>query len=455
MEMLKKQFFALLSALVALTLLLTACGPKQEAAPEPSSTPTITVTADPSREVVVDVAKQATAQQGFDPDALAADEAVDQKRAKAVDAGHGVFSNTKLTTPAVTAAFMASGSPAAKKAVAEAIKQTGATPAQLADPANWVAITTGEKVSWQGNTYYMGGAMLGTNSAKVDPAGSVIMVFVPPAQVAAGKVTSVFFIRGACGNPQTKPPKPHNPPKPSPECIRKDVPKPAGYGAGWEFNWYFCKYLCLKKNQKNPGDSTWTFNWYFCKWLPPKPKPPSECVRTPEPTAPPAGKQPNEGYWWERLSDCSWHWVPRDNPPCVKPAPPGPEQFYNYDSTTCTWHKKPVTWECQQNGGASCPPNQAVQPPQDNPRGVNTGTTPGAPPQPSTPAPGPSPSANSPAPSPTPGGYNSGSSNGSGTPGGSLTDQNGTSGGGAVVPSTPPANTGQGGTNNNTDPGGF
>lgn len=418
---------------VALTLLLTACGPKQEAAPEPSSTPTITVTADPSREVVVDVAKQATAQQGFDPDALAADEAVDQKRAKAVDAGHGVFSNTKLTTPAVTAAFMASGSPAAKKAVAEAIKQTGATPAQLADPANWVAITTGEKVSWQGNTYYMGGAMLGTNSAKVDPAGSVIMVFVPPAQVAAGKVTSVFFIRGACGNPQTKPPKPHNPGKPKPKCVKADHPQP-----GANYHW----------SQR------------LCKWFPnteptPEPTPtPSECVRTAEPANPPAGYAAWQGWYWERLSDCSWHWNVHPPQKCVKPAPPGPEQFYNYNPTDCTWHKKPQSDECMQNGGPNCPPNQAVQSPQDNPRGVNTGTTPGAPAEPVTPQPGPSPQSNSPAPSPVKNGYDSGSSNGSGTPAGSLTDSSGTTTGGSA-PSESPVNTGQGGTNNTGDTGGF
>ena len=433
MEMLRKQFFALLSALVALTFLLTACGPKQEAAPEPtaSATASISVTADPNREVVVDVAKQATAQQGFDPATLVADEAIDQDKAKSVDPGNGVFAPEHLTTPAAVAAFMASGTPQAKEAIAEAKAQTGATPAQLADPANWVAITTGEAVEWGGNTYYSGGAMVGASDAKVDKSGSVVMVFVPPAQVAAGTVTSVFFIRGACGNPQTVPPRPHVPGKP--KCVKADHPQP-----GANYHW----------SQR------------LCKWFPnteptPTPTPtPSECVRTAEPANPPAGYAAWQGWYWERLSDCSWHWNVHPPQKCVKPAPPGPEQFYNYNPDSCTWHKKPQSFNCQQNGGSGCPPNNAVQPPQDNPTNQNTGTTPGAPAQPVTPIPGPSPVAESPAPNPAQGGYDSGASDGSGTPGGSLTNGGTTTGGGAVVPSTPPANTGQGGSNT-TDPGGF
>lgn len=214
-----KKALVLLVGLLLLPAVLAGCKlgkAEDSSAASAEPTPTITVTAAPSAEVIVDVAKQATGQQGFDTAKIKANQEVDQNLAGKIPGGSGVFSKTKLTSPTAVAAFMASNSAPAQKARAEAIQQTGATEAQLADPANWVAITTGERVVWKGNTYFAGGKQLGA-PARVDAAGSAVMVFVPPNQVAQGKVTSVFFIRGACGNPQTEPPKPAPEPEPEPK----------------------------------------------------------------------------------------------------------------------------------------------------------------------------------------------------------------------------------------------
>ena len=223
------------SALVALTLVLSACGPKQEQAAEPTPTPTVSVSASATKDFTVTVAKEATAQQGFAKRSIKVNAEVDQKTAKAVDAGTFVFSkNTKITTPALAAGFIATGSPEAKKVESLAINQAKAhgvtvTHAMLINPGNWAAISTGEKVVWTGNTYIVGDTVMG-GAVKVDPAGSVVMVFVPPIEafkVVNGKanVNWVFFMRGACGNPQTSPPKPPNPKPPVPTC-KPGVPVP-------------------------------------------------------------------------------------------------------------------------------------------------------------------------------------------------------------------------------------
>lgn len=191
--------------------LLSGCGPRQEGAAEP--TPTASVTVDPTDPAVVEkAATEVVVQLGFDADGVKVNKEVSQKTAKAVPAGSGVFSDTKLTTPAVTAAFVASGSPASDKVVNEALASADAygvkvTKKQLKDADNWVAVTTTEKVAWNGNTYLVGGTVR-EGDAKVDRAGSVAMVFIAPSQIKAGKVTWAFFLRGACGNPQLVPPAP-------------------------------------------------------------------------------------------------------------------------------------------------------------------------------------------------------------------------------------------------------
>lgn len=99
---------------------------------------------------------------------------------------------------------------------------------------------------------------------------------------------------------------------------------------------------------------------------------------------------------------------------------------------------------------ASNPDIDVCQPPQDNDQ--DTGPTPGAPPEPHTPPPGPAPQEGTPAPPPNDGGYDSGSPDGSGTPGGSTCDTSGCTGGGATPPSNDPEDSGQGGDNTGTVP---
>jgi len=117
----------------------------------------------------------------------------------------------------------------------------------------------------------------------------------------------------------------------------------------------------------------------------------------------------------------------------------------------CTYYKPPQTFNCQQNGSwtNNCPPNQVDQPVQDNPC-CDTGNTPGAGSEPSPNPTGPTPSSGSPAPPPNSDGYDSGSSDGSGTPGGTTCDSSGCSGGGSTSGSGP-TDTSNSGDNNGTD----
>jgi hypothetical protein len=95
--------------------------------------------------------------------------------------------------------------------------------------------------------------------------------------------------------------------------------------------------------------------------------------------------------------------------------------------------------ECQQNG-TGCPEgvtNDVVQPVQDNTTsGVNTGPTPNAPVEPYVPPLGPAPAEGTEAPAPISGGNDSGSDDGSGTPGGTECN-NGECDGGGSTPAAP------------------
>lgn len=147
---------------------------------------------------------------------------------------------------------------------------------------------------------------------------------------------------------------------------------------------------------------------------------------------------------------------PTDNPSPTTPTyscPQTPKPEYGkhvWNPVTCTWDKVDQTEDEMQNG------SRVHQPPQDNrTSGIDTGPTPGAPPQPHVPPAGPTPTPGTPAPNPTPGGYNSGSPSGSGTPGGSTTNPDGSTSGGGPTPAPPgPPVTVDTGTHSG-DPGGF
>lgn len=137
---------------------------------------------------------------------------------------------------------------------------------------------------------------------------------------------------------------------------------------------------------------------------------------------------------------------PTDETPPKCPPPVGvPPRFW--DDERCV--KLDTPFDYQQNE------SKARQDPQDNTTsGVDVGPTPGAPPRPHVPAPAPTtPKPGTPAPNPTPGGYDSGSPDGSGTPGGSTTNPDGSTSGGGSDPATDnPVDTGQGGNNSGTIP---
>lgn len=219
----------MVSALGALSMafVISACGPATTVVgpAEPSASPSVTVSDPSDPKVVEKVATEVMVELDFTKDGIKVNKDVDQAAAEKIPAGSATFSDKHLTSPTITAAFLASGSPKSNVVVNDALanakeNKVEVTKAQLADKANWVAVSTTDSVAWSGNTYHVGGVVRKTSDVRIDDPGSVIMVFVPPSQVAAGKVTWVFFLRGACANPQTKPPKPVTPPKPGekPKC---------------------------------------------------------------------------------------------------------------------------------------------------------------------------------------------------------------------------------------------
>jgi hypothetical protein len=202
--------------------------------PEPVSTPTVTITQTPTatptvtvtekvevpHKIVVKVADKVLRQQGFDPRDYTIGK-VDEKKASKVKPGTGEF-NKPVTSVDQMIAFLKSGKPAAEKFIAHMRKQTGATRAQLLDPNNWVVVQFKDSVQWNGNTFLSGGRVR-TSGQKIDPSGTVAVIFVPPDQVLSGKVTSVGVARGACTNPQHKLPKP--PPPRAPKPPKEQPPK--------------------------------------------------------------------------------------------------------------------------------------------------------------------------------------------------------------------------------------
>ena len=300
---------------------------------------------------------------GFREGDFSVDQPVDHKMAATATTGPGRFSASGYVDTAPKAvAFLASGTPAANAALAAQEQMNHATRAEILDATNWVVVQFNRDVQWNGNASFHG-TVTATNSSRVDQAGTVGVFFVPPQQVAAGTVTSLGVLRGACGNPQFFMPTPPTAPTPNPTTTTPSTHNPAT-------------------------------------------TPPShECTLKPSP-----------GY-------------------AVTPQ--------------CTLYKPPQTRDCMLNGGPNCPPNGGVQPVQEHPAGPTSGA--GSRP---TPNPvGPRPNPYSPAPTPNSGGYDSGASNGSGTPGGSTCDSSGCTTGPTPGPSQTPVDTGQGGVNSSPVPG--
>lgn len=364
-----------------------------EASPSPSST------VSDDRQVVLDLADQVMRHQGFSSEDYTVD-TVDTSKDKSA-AAPGRFNEKPLRTPQEVTDFLKSGTPQAKAVLKEGIAQTGATRKELQDPANWVSIQfTGTAVHWGGNTYYADGKLRDPKTGRNDAKGTVGVLFIPPQQVATGKVTSVFMLRGACANPQLVLPIPA---KPSAPITPPDE-------------------VCIKPERPGPG---YTYDKTTCKWSPPPTK-----------TTPPGKKQP-----------------PPDEKPCPVTEKPSGGRF-EWNPKTCTWYKPAQSFDEQQNQGP------AVQAPQDNStaeeNGVNTGTTPGAPatapkPKPVYSPPPPS-KPTAPAPPPTSGGSDSGGGAGS-APGGTTTDPDGSTSSGGQPGTSNPVDTGQGGDNGIGDDG--
>ena len=200
---------------------------KAKACEVSTSAPT-TPSASVDTSVLTKVIKDALTAAGFTPNQYtvgAVNPAADNSTAAAL----AFQKDKKLQSAADVVAFLSSGTPQAEAVIAEGIKQTGATRAELLAAANWIPVQfTGTAVRWGGNTYYTDGAVAKEAAGgSVDNAGTTAVMFIPPQQVAVGKVTSIFVLRGACGNPQTEMPTPYVPPTTpptTPPCTTPEKP---------------------------------------------------------------------------------------------------------------------------------------------------------------------------------------------------------------------------------------
>lgn len=208
-------------SLISFAIALSVGGNKPNVVAAAAVDTNVTVTvpdSGPDRKVIVDAAQKAIEDAGFEDGTYTVDE-VDPSLDTAT-AASGKFSDERIQTPAQAVAFLKSGTDQAEVALEEAMTQTGAQKFQLWNEINWVCTQfTGTSVVWEGNTYYMDGAVQ-PGDARVDEAGAVACMFIPPYQVRDGHVTSIFVLRGACVNPQRA--------FPTPPCIKPDRPSGSG-----------------------------------------------------------------------------------------------------------------------------------------------------------------------------------------------------------------------------------
>jgi hypothetical protein len=196
--------------MVVAAFVVASIGDTKSGAPAATDTPSaIKPTSGSKQQVNKHVVKVALEQQGYKPSQIQ----FDPSKKTTVPAGSDIFSK-EVRDPATMVAFLKGGSPQAETIIQQAISQTGATRAQVLDPSNYVLAQLNAPTDWTGNTYFQNGQMQSASNTKTDAAGTQVLVFVPPDQVAAGKVTSLAVWRVACTNPQSKLPKPH----PHPTC---------------------------------------------------------------------------------------------------------------------------------------------------------------------------------------------------------------------------------------------
>ncbi|HWT55839.1 MAG TPA: hypothetical protein VN031_02280 [Candidatus Microsaccharimonas sp.] len=192
--------------LVVAAFIVAAVGDgSKSSAPAATDTPSAIKPTDGSKQQVnKHVVKVALEQQGFKPSQIQ----FDPSKKTTVPAGSDIFSK-EVRDPATMVKFLNGGSPQAQTIIKQAMNQTGATRAQVLDSSNYVLAQLNAMTDWTGNTYFQNGQMQSASNTKTDAAGTQVLVFVPPDQVAAGKVTSLAVWRVACTNPQSKLPKPH------------------------------------------------------------------------------------------------------------------------------------------------------------------------------------------------------------------------------------------------------
>lgn len=150
-------------------------------------------------------------QKGGNANDLRFGDKIDVQLAASIEPGGGTY-GTGLYSAREIASFLNENTPQANAALKTYMDRTGASRADLVNPANWTAVQYMVPIRWNDNMYYMNGQTISNGASTVDPAGSVGVYYTGPQTVAKldkdGRLPNPDDLvggRGRChGNPQGK-----------------------------------------------------------------------------------------------------------------------------------------------------------------------------------------------------------------------------------------------------------
>lgn len=130
---------------------------------------------------------------GWDKDKFVLGDKVDPTLDKS-DAGQGAFSQKGIKSPAAMIDFLKTKSTEANMVKKAVMDTTGATEADVMNVSKWVAVQSLVDFEYPGNTWLDDGKQAAAGTRKAE-AGEIFLAFAGP--------KGVFYVRGACSNPQT------------------------------------------------------------------------------------------------------------------------------------------------------------------------------------------------------------------------------------------------------------
>lgn len=299
---------AALAVFVALVLMFAVVRIVSGTPDESGNTDTIFI-ASCSTNDKVDAVRGVMVAQGFDTDEFVVGEENFVLTAESTEVGSGAFATKAQVTEKGHMAWLKSGTPQANATVAFHAKKTGASKAQVLNPANWYGVQIKVSSTLSGNTVYQNGKVVAAGTRK-SAAGDIVWVFVPPSSCKDGVVLvkMISYQRAGCENPQHNPPKP-TPPRPGPKPTPPPGPgpKPTPTPTHTKPTPTPTPTHCVKPPKPSNG---YHYNPETCKWVKDPPGTQSDdCMLNGGPTCPPNGG----------------HQPPQDNPG-QPTGPSGPSQ---------------------------------------------------------------------------------------------------------------------------------